>query len=105
MRGDVLEDEPYAGWAQELRRTYQGRVLGVRLGTADAALAELDYASALVHAQEAEALDAFDERARRSQMLALGAQLPERRDPQGRRTQPQRGRAIAIEKGWLREGP
>src|SRR5262245_55797493 len=27
VRGDVLEDEPYALWAQDLRNTYRGRVL------------------------------------------------------------------------------
>jgi DNA-binding SARP family transcriptional activator len=73
VRGDVLEDEPYAVWAQDLRRTYQGRVLGARLDAADAALAELDYGVALSHAQAAEALDAFAERAHRTEMLALYA--------------------------------
>ncbi len=58
MRGDVLEDEPYAGWAQDLRGTYQGRVLGAHLEAADAALAELDFDAALVHAEAATALDA-----------------------------------------------
>jgi hypothetical protein len=69
----VLEDEPYALWAQELRGTYQGRVLGAHLDAADAALAELDYAAALVHAEAAAALDRFSERARRTRMLALYA--------------------------------
>src|SRR5581483_7614732 len=41
VRGDVLEDEPYASWAQDLRGTYRGRVLGAHLEAADAALAEL----------------------------------------------------------------
>ena len=44
VRGEVLEDEPYATWAIDLRGSYQGRVLGARLDAADAALAELDYA-------------------------------------------------------------
>jgi DNA-binding SARP family transcriptional activator len=73
VRGEVLEDEPYALWAQELRGTYQGRVLGAHLDAADAALAELDYAAALVHAEAAAALDRFSERARRTRMLALYA--------------------------------
>ena len=73
VRGEVLEDEPYATWAQDLRRTYQGRVLGARLEAADAALAERDHAGALAHAQAAEALDPFAERAHRTQMLALYA--------------------------------
>src|SRR6266511_541904 len=71
VRGEVLEDEPYAVWAQELRRTYQGRVLSAHLDAADAALAELDYAAALAHAQAVTAVDRFDERAHRAQMLAL----------------------------------
>jgi DNA-binding SARP family transcriptional activator len=73
VRGPVLEDEPYAVWAHELRGTYEGRVLGARLDAADAALAELDYAAALVHAEAAAALDRFGERAHRTAMLALYA--------------------------------
>ena len=30
VRGEVLEDEPYATWALDLRRTYEGRILGAR---------------------------------------------------------------------------
>ncbi len=71
VRGEVLEDEPYAVWAEELRRTYQGRVLSAHLDAADAALAELDYGAALAHAQAVTAVDRFDERAHRAQMLAL----------------------------------
>ncbi len=73
VRGEVLEDEPYALWAQDLRSTYQGRVLGARLEAAEAALAELDYGDALAHAQAAASLDGFAERAQRLQMLALYA--------------------------------
>jgi DNA-binding SARP family transcriptional activator len=73
VRGVVLEDEPYATWAQELRGTYVGRVLGARLDAADAALAELDYEGALAHTEAAAALDAFSERAHRTSMLALYA--------------------------------
>src|SRR5262245_57109130 len=73
VRGDLLEDEPYAGWSQELRNTYRGRVLGAHIEAADAALAELDYADALAHTEAASALDPFSERAHRSQMLALYA--------------------------------
>ena len=51
VRGEVLEDEPYAAWALDLRGSYQGRVLGARLDAADAALAELDFAPALAHAR------------------------------------------------------
>ncbi|HSC49071.1 MAG TPA: BTAD domain-containing putative transcriptional regulator [Gaiellaceae bacterium] len=73
VRGEVLEDEPYATWALDLRGSYQGRVLGARLDAADAALAELDFAAALAHAEQAAALDQFSERSHRAQMLALHA--------------------------------
>jgi DNA-binding SARP family transcriptional activator len=73
VHGELLEDEPYAVWAQDLRGTYQGRVLGARLDAADAALAELDYADAMTHAGVAAALDRFSERAQRTAMLALYA--------------------------------
>jgi DNA-binding SARP family transcriptional activator len=73
VQGEVLEDEPYTVWAQDLRGTYQGRVLGARLEAADAALAELDYAAALAHTEAAAALDGFSERAHRTAMLALYA--------------------------------
>ena len=73
VQGEVLEDEPYAAWAQDLRSTYQGRVLGARLEAAEAALADLDYSDALAHTQAGVALDRFSERAHRTQMLALYA--------------------------------
>jgi DNA-binding SARP family transcriptional activator len=73
VRGEVLEDEPYATWALDVRGSYQGRVLGARLDVADAALAELDFAPALAHAEAAAALDRFSERAYRTAMLALYA--------------------------------
>jgi DNA-binding SARP family transcriptional activator len=73
VRGDVLEDEPYATWALDLRGSYQGRVLGAHLDAADAALAELDFAPALAHAESAVGLDRFSERAHRTAMLALYA--------------------------------
>jgi DNA-binding SARP family transcriptional activator len=73
VRGEVLEDEPYATWAVDMRGSYQGRVLGAHLEAADAALAELDHAPALAHAEAAVALDGFSERAQRFQMLTLYA--------------------------------
>jgi DNA-binding SARP family transcriptional activator len=73
VRGELLEDETYAVWAQDLRSTYHGRVLGARLGAADAALAELDYADAMTHAAAAAALDRFSEPAQQTAMLALYA--------------------------------
>ena len=71
VRGEVLEDEPYAVWAQDLRDTYHGRVVHAHLDAATCALAELDYPDALAHAQAAAKLDEFSERAQRCTMLAL----------------------------------
>src|SRR5262249_11418205 len=71
VRGEVLEDEPYAVWAQDLRDNYRGRILGAHLDAATSALAQLDYADALGHAETAAKLDDFSERARRCAMLAL----------------------------------
>ena len=73
VRGEVLEDEPYATWALDLRNTYEGRILGAHLDAADAALAELDFAPALAHAEAATRLDVFSERGHRIAMLALHA--------------------------------
>jgi DNA-binding SARP family transcriptional activator len=73
VRGDVLEDEPYATWAFDVRGSYQGRVLGAHLEAADAALAEHDFVAALAHAEAAVALDRFGERGQRSEMTALYA--------------------------------
>jgi DNA-binding SARP family transcriptional activator len=72
-KGEALEDEPYADWAEELRGTYRGRVIGVNLEAADAALIAHDYQVALTHAQAAARLDPFSERAHRTGMLALYA--------------------------------
>jgi DNA-binding SARP family transcriptional activator len=73
VRGEAFEDEPYAGWAADLRGSYQGRILGARLDAADLALAEGDHAAALAHDEAAIALDRYSERAHRGQMLALYA--------------------------------
>ena len=70
---DVLEDEPYATWAEDVRGAYRARVLGARLDAADAALFERDYAAGLVHAEAAMSLDRFSERAYRLTMLGLYA--------------------------------
>jgi DNA-binding SARP family transcriptional activator len=70
---EVLEDEPYADWAQELRGTYRGRVIGANLEAADAALIARDFRGGLSHAQAATRLDRFSERAHRTEMLALYA--------------------------------
>src|SRR5260370_10806901 len=73
VRGDLLEDEPYAVWAQDLRGTYQGRVLGAHLEAADAALAALDYPDAPAHPNPAPALGRFSERAQPAAMAAPSA--------------------------------
>ena len=70
---EVLEDEPYADWAQELRGTYRGRAIGANLEAADAALISRDFRAALSHAQAAARLDPYSERAHRIRMLALYA--------------------------------
>jgi DNA-binding SARP family transcriptional activator len=70
---EVLEDEPYADWAQELRGTYRGRVIGANLEAADAALIARDFRAGLSHAQAATRMDRFSERAHRTEMLALYA--------------------------------
>jgi PAS domain-containing protein len=77
-RGEVLEDEPYAEWAEELRRTYRARLLGVHLDAAESALAERDTRSAIDHAQAAMAIDPYAERAHRLAMLAHYAQGDQR---------------------------
>jgi PAS domain S-box-containing protein len=73
VRGDVLEDEPYSPWAEALRGTYRARTLGAYLDAADAALAQGDLSGALLHAEAAQGVDRFSERAQRATMLALYA--------------------------------
>jgi DNA-binding SARP family transcriptional activator len=70
---EVLDDEPYADWAQELRGTYRGRVIGANLEAADAALIARDFRAGLSHSQVATRMDRFSERAHRTEMLALYA--------------------------------
>jgi SARP family transcriptional regulator, regulator of embCAB operon len=74
VRGEVLEDEPYAPWAEEARRRYGQRVLEVRLDAALAALADGDPRGALAHAGEVLARDPLEERAYRITMLARYAE-------------------------------
>jgi PAS domain S-box-containing protein len=77
-RGEVLEDEPYAEWAEELRRTYRARLLGVHLDAAESALAERDTRPAIGHALAASAIDPYAERAYRLLMLAYYAEGDQR---------------------------
>jgi DNA-binding SARP family transcriptional activator len=73
VHGDVLEDEPYADWAEDIRATYRARVLAARLDASEAALAERDHDAALCHSEAAVVIDGFCERAHRLAMLALYA--------------------------------
>jgi DNA-binding SARP family transcriptional activator len=73
VQGELLEDEPYATWAENLRTTYRARILGARLDAAAAALFERDYRAGLHHAEAAVALDRFSEQAQRLSMLGLYA--------------------------------
>jgi DNA-binding SARP family transcriptional activator len=73
VRGEVLDDEPYAEWAVELRDVYQARVLEARLDAAQVALAECDYSAALRHAEKAIGMDRFSDPAHRLAMLSLYA--------------------------------
>lgn len=77
VRGEVLEDEPYADWAEETRAAYRRRVLDVRVNAALAALDAGEPDAALAHAERALDDDALDERAHRAAML--GAELAGRR--------------------------
>ncbi len=72
-RGDILEDEPYAEWAFDLRDRYRERVQQATLDAASLALTEGDFAGAHAHAQAALARDRLDERACRAAMRALYA--------------------------------
>jgi DNA-binding SARP family transcriptional activator len=73
VHGDVLEDEPYADWVEDIRATYRARVLSAHLDAGEAALAERDHEAALRQSEAAIALDGFSERAHRLAMLALYA--------------------------------
>jgi SARP family transcriptional regulator, regulator of embCAB operon len=73
VRGEVLDDEPDAEWALELRRVYQARVLEARVDAAQMALGECDYSAALRHVEAAPAMDRFSEQSHRLAMLALYA--------------------------------
>jgi DNA-binding SARP family transcriptional activator len=73
IRADLLEDEPYATWLEDLRAEYRERVSQARLDAADAAFADADFGATLGHAQRVLAADPLDERAHRLVMLALYA--------------------------------
>jgi DNA-binding SARP family transcriptional activator len=70
VRADLLADEPYAAWLEDLRAEYRERVRQARLDAAEAAFAEADFSATLGHAQRVLAEDALDERAYQLVMLA-----------------------------------
>jgi DNA-binding SARP family transcriptional activator len=71
VRGELLEDELYAPWAEPLRRTYETLVRNVRLQVADLALALDEPETAVVQADLVLDGDPLNERACRSRMLGL----------------------------------
>ena len=73
VRADLLEDEPYATWLEDLRAEYRERVAQARLDAAEAAFADADFGAGLAHAQRVLAGDPLDERAHRLVMLSLYA--------------------------------
>jgi DNA-binding SARP family transcriptional activator len=73
VEGDLLADEPYASWAEDLRNTNDHRLQQVRLDAAEAAGAQADYRSALAHAEAVISADRFNEQGYRLVMLALYA--------------------------------
>ncbi|MGH2819347.1 MAG: BTAD domain-containing putative transcriptional regulator [Actinomycetota bacterium] len=77
VRGDVLEDEPYAEWGAPLREEYGKKISHLLLDASEAALAGDDYQAALAHAERTMGRDPLNERAYRLAMLsfyALGRQ-------------------------------
>lgn len=70
VRGEVLEDEPYAAWAEELHQHYTQHVLRARLDAARLALVEGDPRGALSHAEAALAMEPLIEAAHRLVILA-----------------------------------
>jgi DNA-binding SARP family transcriptional activator/AmiR/NasT family two-component response regulator len=69
-RGEVLEDEPYSTWADELRQHYRQQVMRARLDATGLSLLEGNPRGALAHAQAALGLDPLDERAHRWVILS-----------------------------------
>lgn len=71
LRGELLQEEPYAAWAEGARETYQRRTVFALLDAAHAAAACGDFARALTHAERALLRDELSERAWRAVMVAL----------------------------------
>ena len=70
MRGDLLEDEPYADWALEARNRYHQRQLRLLCRAGELALHERDFDAALDWGRTAAAIDALNEASHRCLMLA-----------------------------------
>lgn len=70
VRGEILEDEPYAEWVEPLRNQYRQAVTQTLLEAADLALSEHDHHAALAHSQHAVEVDPLNERAYRAIMMA-----------------------------------
>lgn len=73
VHGELLADEPYASWAEDLRGPYRELLQQARLDVAEAALGEGDFRAALARAEAAVSDDRFNERGYRLAMLALYA--------------------------------
>lgn len=70
VRGDLLEDEPYADWVGSLRDRYRQRLIDARLMAADLALTEGDFESGLSYATEIVEAEPLHEPAYRVAMIA-----------------------------------
>jgi DNA-binding SARP family transcriptional activator len=96
VRGDLLEDEPYAEWVLDARMRYRQRHVRLLVAAADLALADRDFGAAHDFAQVAVARDSLVESGYRVLMLAAYA-----RGEQGEalRTFQQLRRVLAEELG------
>lgn len=70
VRGDILEDDPYADWVQELREVHRQTFLGALVSAGECSLAVGDAISALRFAERALNHDATVEAAARVAMLS-----------------------------------
>ena len=70
VRGDVLEDEPYAGWSERVRDRYRQRWLDARLMAAELAMTRGAFDEALHHAADIVEAEPLHEPAYRVQMIA-----------------------------------
>jgi hypothetical protein len=73
VRGELLEDEPYAAWAESHRSVYRKRFGETLVLAAESALACRDHDAAVSHARRAAELEPLSEPAARAHMLGLYA--------------------------------